>query len=82
MSDESGGEDRNVLIYMLAGIGLGALIGAAAGLMFAPKPGTETREDVAKQLAEMKRKLSEWYAEQKAKRGKGKEEAELEAEAG
>ena len=82
MSDESTSEDRNVLVYMLAGIGLGALIGAAAGLMFAPKAGAETREDVARQLSELKRKMSEWYAEVKAKRGKGKEEPELEAEVG
>ena len=41
-------EEKSILLSVLAGIGLGAVIGAAAGLLFAPKPGTETREDVKK----------------------------------
>lgn len=62
-------DDKNVMLYMLAGIGLGALIGAAAGLLFAPKPGAEIREDLAEKLKELKGKTDEWVAEQKAKRG-------------
>ena len=66
MSDS---DDKNVLIYMLAGVGLGALIGAAAGLLFAPKPGSEIREDIADKFKELKGKTEEWIAEQKSKRG-------------
>ena len=63
-------EDKNVLLYMLAGVGLGALIGAAAGLLFAPKPGTETREELGKKFKELKGKTEEWITEQKAKKHK------------
>jgi gas vesicle protein len=66
MSDN---DDKNVLIYMLAGVGLGALIGAAAGLLFAPKPGAEIREDLADKFKELKGKTEEWISEQRAKRG-------------
>jgi len=66
MSD-NGSEERNVMLYMLAGIGLGALIGAAAGLLFAPKPGSEIREDLGKQLSDLKKKAGDWYTERKHK---------------
>lgn len=62
-------EDKNALIYMLAGVGLGAIIGAAAGLLFAPKAGSETREDLTDKLKELKGKTEEWIAEQKSKKG-------------
>jgi gas vesicle protein len=61
-------DERNVLIYMLAGVGLGAIIGAAAGLLFAPKAGTEIREDLAGKFKEIKGKTEEWISEQRAKR--------------
>lgn len=66
MSDS---DEKNVLLYMLAGVGLGAIIGAAAGLLFAPKAGMETREDIADKFRELKGKTEEWINEQKAKRG-------------
>lgn len=65
MSDS---DERNVMLYMLAGVGLGAIIGAAAGLLFAPKAGSETREDIANKFREIKGKTEEWINEQKAKR--------------
>lgn len=61
-------DDKNVMLYMLAGVGLGAIIGAAAGLLFAPKAGTETREELAEKLKELKDKTGEWVTEQRAKR--------------
>lgn len=62
-------DEKNVLLYMLAGVGLGALIGAAAGLLFAPKAGAEMREDIAEKFKELKGKTEEWVAEQRNKRG-------------
>jgi gas vesicle protein len=61
-------DDTNVLIYMLAGVGLGAIIGAAAGLLFAPKAGTELRDDLTEKFKELKDKADEYVAEHKAKR--------------
>ncbi len=64
----SGSEDRNSLVYLLAGFGLGALLGAIAGLLFAPKAGSETREELAEKLKEAKEKSEAWISEQRAKR--------------
>ena len=64
-------DDPNVVMYLLAGVGLGAIIGAAAGLLFAPKPGSEIREDIGGKFNELKGKTSEWIAEQRAKRSAG-----------
>lgn len=61
-------DDSHVLIYMLAGVGLGAIIGAAAGLLFAPKPGTDLRQDITGKIGELKDKTEEWITEQRAKR--------------
>ena len=61
-------DDANVVMYLLAGVGLGAIIGAAAGLLFAPKPGAELRDDIGDKFKELKGKTTEWVAEQRAKR--------------
>ena len=61
-------EEKNAMLYLLAGVGLGAIIGLAAGMLFAPKAGSETREDIARKFRELKGKTEEWIAEQKAKR--------------
>jgi len=61
-------DDNNVLIYMLAGVGLGAIIGAAAGLLFAPKAGSELRDDLTGRLKELKGKTEDWIGAQRAKR--------------
>jgi gas vesicle protein len=61
-------DDNNVLIYMLAGVGLGAIIGAAAGLLFAPKAGDELRDELTGKLKELKGKTEDWIGEQRAKR--------------
>jgi gas vesicle protein len=60
-------DDSNALIYLLAGVGLGAIIGAAAGVLFAPKSGDELRGELNEKLKELKGKTEEWVAEQKAK---------------
>ncbi len=61
-------DDRNALVYLLAGFGLGTLIGAAAGMLFAPKAGSELRGEIAGKAKDLKGKTEEWIAEQKAKR--------------
>ncbi|MCB0824887.1 MAG: YtxH domain-containing protein [Armatimonadetes bacterium] len=64
----SSSDDRNSLVYLLAGFGLGALLGALAGILFAPKAGEETREELGSRLKEIKDKSEDWIAEQRAKR--------------
>jgi gas vesicle protein len=56
------------MLYLLAGVGLGAIIGAAAGMLFAPKAGNEIRDDLGEKITELKGKTEEWINEQKAKR--------------
>jgi gas vesicle protein len=58
----------NSLVYLLAGFGLGALLGAAAGLLFAPKAGPDSRDDLANKFADLKTKTEDWINEQKAKK--------------
>ncbi|MCW5939807.1 MAG: YtxH domain-containing protein [Fimbriimonadaceae bacterium] len=72
-------DDRNSLVYLLAGFGLGALIGALAGILFAPKAGNETREEIGGRLKELKGRTEEWVAEQKAKRLTVKDAEEIHA---
>jgi gas vesicle protein len=54
MSDN--GEDRNVGLNFLAGMGVGALIGAVAALLLAPKSGRETRDDIKGAAEDLKTK--------------------------
>ena len=70
-------DESNVVLYMLAGVGLGAIIGAAAGLLFAPKAGSETREELAGRFKELKGKTEEWISEQRAKRAVNEAAEEL-----
>jgi gas vesicle protein len=50
MSDR---DDNNVLVNILAGIGIGALMGAVAGLLLAPKAGRETREELGARMSDL-----------------------------
>lgn len=60
--------DSSAVLYLLAGVGIGAVIGAAAGILFAPKAGPETRDELNAKLKEVKHKLDDWMSEQKAKK--------------
>jgi len=52
-------EEKSVLVSVLAGIGIGVLVGAVAGLLLAPKSGEETRENLSKSLGDLSDKVSE-----------------------
>ena len=52
-------DDRGVLVSVLAGIGIGVLVGAVAGLLLAPKSGEETRDDLSKSLNDLSDKVTE-----------------------
>jgi gas vesicle protein len=60
-------QDHSAL-YFLAGIGLGALIGAAAGMLLAPKTGDELRGDLNEKFKELKGKTEEWINEHRVKK--------------
>ncbi|MCL2324518.1 MAG: YtxH domain-containing protein [Actinomycetia bacterium] len=60
MSRESAG-------FGLGGFVLGALVGAAAGLLFAPKPGKETREFLAEKAKDYINSAEDIYATGKDK---------------
>lgn len=75
MSDNN--NDSSSMLYLLAGVGLGAIIGAAAGLLFAPKAGTETRDELNDKFNELKSKTEEWINEQKTKRANSPSTEEL-----
>lgn len=51
--------EKSVMISVLAGIGIGVLVGAIAGLLLAPKPGSETREDIGATLTDLGRKVGD-----------------------
>ena len=75
MSDNN--NDSSSMLYLLAGVGLGAIIGAAAGLLFAPKAGAETRDELNDKFNELKSKTEEWINEQKSKRTGSQSNEEL-----
>lgn len=52
-------DDRGVLVSVLAGIGIGVLVGAVAGLLLAPKSGQETRDELSKSLNDLSDKVTE-----------------------
>lgn len=52
-------DERNVMLSVLAGIGIGAVVGAIAGLLFAPKAGSETRERIGRGLSDLGTRISD-----------------------
>lgn len=73
----NGNDEKNSLVYLLAGFGLGCLIGAIAGLLFAPKAGSETREVLGSRMRDLKGKTEDWISEQRAKRLTSKDPEEV-----
>ena len=60
-------QDRGVLLSVLAGIGLGAIVGAAVALVLAPKSGAEVRDDLRVTLDDLKCKAEKVAADLSAK---------------
>ena len=56
MSSDRG--EKNVAVNFLAGLGLGALVGAAAALLLAPKSGEDTRKDIGNVADDLRSKAS------------------------
>jgi|GEM_PF-3024024 len=69
MANNGNGEGGNAMLYFLAGVGVGALIGAAAGLLLAPRPGAETRANLSHKFDELKAKVQEYVRERRHKKG-------------
>jgi len=63
---EASGADTGVK-YLALGIGIGALLGLAAGLLLAPKPGEETRAELAEAVKKASDKAKAKLAEVKLK---------------
>ena len=57
MSDN---DDRGVMLSFLAGVGMGAIVGAAAALLLTPKSGPETREDLKKVAQDLSKSTEEF----------------------
>ncbi len=51
--------DRNVMLSVLAGIGIGVLVGSISGLLMAPKSGEETRDDLSKTISDLTDKVND-----------------------
>jgi gas vesicle protein len=62
-------DEKNTMLYFLAGVGVGALIGAAAGLLLAPKPGAETRAELGEKFEDLRSKVTDWMKERRSKAG-------------
>lgn len=54
MSDNT--SEKNVALNFLAGMGVGALVGAVTALLLAPKSGKETRDDIKVAADDLKKK--------------------------
>lgn len=59
--------EKNMMVSVLAGIGIGVIVGAVAGLLFAPKAGTETRETVSQTLTDLGVKINDLSQQVSAK---------------
>jgi gas vesicle protein len=60
-------EKKKAVKKLAVGAGIGAAVGVAAGLLFAPKSGKETREQIAKTAKEAAEKVKETAKEVKEK---------------
>ena len=63
---------------LISGLAAGAIIGAAAGILFAPKPGKETRKVVGAKAVDLRDKAGGYIGNlrDKIKKGRGTEAVE------
>jgi gas vesicle protein len=59
MENQNQNDEKNVMLSILAGIGIGALVGAVAGLLLAPKAGSETRQNIGDTLSGLGDRISD-----------------------
>src|SRR5437588_9153286 len=57
MADQD--NERSVVLSVLAGIGVGVLVGAIAGLLLAPRSGSETRQSIGGTLTDLGNKITD-----------------------
>ena len=57
MADQD--NERSVVLSVLAGIGVGVLVGAIAGLLLAPRSGSETRQSIGSTLTDLGNKIGD-----------------------
>lgn len=58
---------------LITGLVAGAIIGAAAGILFAPKPGRETRQVVGTKAVDLRDKAGDYIGNLKDRIRKGRE---------
>ena len=63
----SEGERNDTLLSLLAGVGIGALVGAAAALLLAPQSGQETRSQIRGTADDVLVKLRDTVEEMRGK---------------
>jgi gas vesicle protein len=78
--DEEGHEQRSVGTF-LAGLAIGALVGAGVALLFAPQSGADTRRAVSRRAKHLAREARDRYEEIREKVRRARRERERGAEA-
>lgn len=76
MPQKSGDDSCSAVKYLFLGLGIGLAAGLAAGILLAPKPGSETRAEVAGAL----KTAAEAMKERMAAASEGKADVEELAE--
>lgn len=63
------GENQNTGGLVFLSFIVGAIVGGILGILFAPKAGKETREDIAEAAGELKREAQKFTREAKSRLG-------------
>jgi len=75
--DEEGYEQHSVRTF-LAGLAIGALVGAGVALLFAPQSGSDTRRAVSRRAKHLAREARDQYDDVKDKLRRARREKESE----
>jgi gas vesicle protein len=60
-------ENGSTISAFMAGMGIGAIIGAAAGVLLAPKSGAEMRHQIGEKYGEVKGRVKGWVKDARGK---------------